>query len=182
MERVPARHRGREGGRKRGSLESGGSEKKSDSAERCLSAAAFRCFLALCFQMGTISQMRDRPRPRPPLAFGNDEREEDGRLTRGSSLNQHAEFLEGIPLPLPSFARSLARSFVRSMPLTKVLLGSVFHFGFLPRGENERRGRGLEMLYLNEPTPSLSSPSLSLFSSSPSRFRRRRFPQTVQQK
>ena len=52
--------------------------------DACLPRAAFRCFLALCFQMGTISQMRDRPRPRPrpPLAFGNDERREEDQTRR----------------------------------------------------------------------------------------------------
>ena len=111
---------------------------------------------------GTISQMRDRW----PMATTSERRTTDERVefksTRGISRGH-------------SLSASSLRSFVRSMPLTKVLLGSVFHFGFLPRG---KEGRGLEMLYLNEPTHPLLLPPPS----SSCRFRLRRFPQTVQQK
>ena len=170
--------------------------------DACLSASARAAFLVLVLALRLLPSSgphfaNERPtdrrrttalgiRQRSTRGRGREEGRKEGRRTRGSSLNQHAEFLQGIPAPLPpSLPLSLLRS--RSfLPLTKVLLGSVFHFGFLPRGKSERaserRRRGLEMLYLNEPTPSLSSPSLSLLSSSPSRFRRRRFPQTVQQK
>ena len=95
--------------------------------DACLPCRGLSLRLALCPpQMGTIPQMRERT----PWAFGNHEgreRGEDGRRdatrrtdgltrTRGSSLNQHAEFLEGIPSRLAPrvLAHSLARSPTRS--------------------------------------------------------------------
>ena len=140
-------------------------------------------------QVGPISQMRGRPTDRPTAddrpwhSATIDEGERAGGGAERGTEDERVELksTRGIS---PGHSRSSA-SLLRSrsfLPLTKVLLGSVFHFGFLPRGKSERaserRRRGLEMLYLNEPTP---PPPLSS-SPSTSGFRRRRFPQTVQQK
>ena len=128
MERVPARRRGREGGRKRGSRERGRGEVRTSQIARkdaCLSASARSrtAFLALVLALRLLPSSgphfaNERPTDRPTATAlgirqrstrgrGREEGRKEGRRTRGSSLNQHAEFLQGIPAPPPpSFARA----------------------------------------------------------------------------
>ena len=116
----------REGGN--GEVEREGEVRTSQIARKdaCLSASARSrtAFLALVLALRLLPSSgphfaNERPTDRPTAddrpwhSATIDEREKEeegrkeGRRTRGSSLNQHAEFLQGIPAPLvPSFARA----------------------------------------------------------------------------